>query len=106
MHLGEYGWHTTRGADVLDFSRAVSIGWSVRYADLLKPCLIEPKAVIVQPSDFAIAKKATDVHKITDRAAREQGRPLEDVLREFLTDVNYVCAGGGRLCAHHFEVHP
>ena len=88
----------------IDFPRAVSIGWTVRHIDPYMPCIAQPKAMLVRPSGFVIAAKATAIHKITNATASEHGRRLEDVLREFLADVAEACAAGGRLCAHHFEV--
>ena len=103
MHRGQFGWHTTRDAEVLDFARIVSIGWSICRTDVGARSSV--KTALVQPSDFTIAEKATNVHKIAHDSARLHGRPLEGVLREFLADVTDSHARGGRLCAHHFEEH-
>ena len=42
-------------------------------------------------------------HGISQDHASQQGRPLEEVLQEFIADVIEVRARGGRLCAHQLE---
>ena len=59
------------------------------------------KCYLVKPTDFTITSAATKCHRITQSEAVESGRPLADVLVEFMTDVMAEHARGGRICAHH-----
>ena len=65
---------------------------------------MDMKAVMVKPDqDVQVSSKATAFHKISHAKVVQQGRSLEDALREFMTDVAAACERGARLVAHHHE---
>ena len=86
----------------LQFSRIVSMAWVSGDPDLTAAVRI--KNPLVQPSDFQIADKATRHHHISQDMAVSFGRPLEDVLREFMADVSVMCENGGRVVAHQLDL--
>ena len=95
---GEFGFPTTADDEALCFLRLVQLGWAY-IADgsdvpVVKSCLIKPKG-------FAIETSATEKHGIEHDTALEHGRPLGEVLREFLEDVSALHEKGYRICAHH-----
>ena len=61
------------------------------------------KAYFVRPDGFEVADKATNFHKFSHEHVECEGRPLADVLREFMVDVKTACAAGGRVAAHQLE---
>ena len=99
--LGEFGWHFFAEDRLLDFARVCQLGWACGYADMRRPP--ERKCYLVKPTDFAITIDATKCHGITQAEAVERGRPLVDVLKEFMADVMAEHASGGRICAHHLS---
>ena len=86
---------------VLDFARIVQIGWAIGPVDMSTPVIV--KTALIQPSDFTIAEKATNHHGISHNYASQEGRPLQELLKEFMVDVLEAQARGGRLCAHQLE---
>ena len=65
--------------------------------------LLEHAELLVRPENFVIAEKATALHGITQDAALAQGRPLRDVLIDFMGVVDRAEALGARLVVHHLE---
>jgi len=89
-------------------SRIVSLAWVITDLDpdstphLAKEALVKPGSV--KPEDgYEITEKATRRHKISHAQATAEGRPLPDVLREFMRDVAEAYESGGRIVAHHIE---
>ena len=82
--------------------RIVQIGWAV--GDL-NPCsaLQEYKEIIVRPSGFKIAEKASRLHGVTHERATTEGQPLREALLEFMLAIQRVADSGGRVIIHHLE---
>ena len=99
--IGEFGWHLVAEDGLLDFARIVQLGWTKGYTDLRQNP--ERKCYLIKPDDFTITSDATKFHKITNAEAVEYGRPLPDVLDEFMADVMAECKSTGQVCAHHLE---
>ena len=53
---------------------------------------------------FEVSAKATKLHGISQETLMAAGKPLEEVLREFLSDVIEACRKGARVVAHQIEV--
>ena len=100
-YVGQFGWEFSKAETVLDFARIVQIGWAIGPVDMSTPVIV--KTALIQPSDFTIAEKATKYHGISHNYAIQEGRPLQEVLKEFMVDVLEAQARGGRLCAHQLE---
>ena len=73
------------------------LGWVV--ADASRDAEVISKSSLIQPQGFQITAKAQGCHGITQEAALQNGRPLADVLEEFMRDVCQACSRGGRVCA-------
>ena len=95
---GEFGFLTTADNEALSLLRVVQIGWAYATKDadalVIKSCLVKPEG-------FAIESPATEKHGIKHDFAFEHGRPLHEVLCEFLDDVLALLQKGYRICAHH-----
>ena len=99
--IGKFGWYTLKEERALEFARIVQLGWVIGRAEVA--ALVSKKVALVQPDGFEIAEKASTFHKISHSTAAREGRPLPDVLREFMEDVLEWCDRGGRVVAHHLE---
>ncbi len=99
--IGQFGWYTVKGEKLLDFARIVQIGWAIGDARAAAP--VSVKASIVQPDGFQISAKATKFHGISHATACKNGRPVADVLRDFMADVLEACSSGGRIVLHNLE---
>ena len=99
--IGRFGWYTLKEERVLEFARIVQLGWVIGRAEVAAP--VSQKVALIQPDGFEIAEKATTFHKISQATAAQEGRPLADVLREFMEDVLEWCDRGGRVVAHQLE---
>ena len=97
--IGPFGWYTSN--DDVEFARIVQLGWAIATAS--RDAEVTSKGYFVQPKDFEIAERAKACHGITQEHALQQGRPLINVLEEFMHDVLQAVSKGGRLCAHQFE---
>lgn len=97
--IGPLGWYTNN--DDMAFARIVQLGWVV--GDGSRDAKVISKSSLIKPQDFQITEKARGCHGITQEAALQNGRPLADVLGEFMRDVSQACARGGRICAHQLE---
>ena len=95
---GQYGFYSIMHPDGLN-ARIVQLGWAVGTA----PNALVVKERLVQPSDFQISEKATHYHGISHDWAIRNGRPLREVLEEFITDMINVYDEGGRIVVHHLE---
>ncbi len=96
---GQYGFYTIRHPD--DFLvRVVQIGWAIgdKSAD---EALV--KEYIVKPEGFTISDKAANYHKITNHKANIEGKPLREILLEFISDIRAWTAKGGRVVSHNLE---
>ena len=98
---GQFGFFHFCHPDNLK-QKIVQIGWSLGEAREDAP-LLEHAELLVKPENFVIAEKATALHGITQEAALAQGRPLRDVLTEFMEVVGRAEALGARLVVHHLE---
>ena len=99
--MGQFGWDLHKPDAVLDFARIVQLGWAISPVDKSAPVII--KRALVRPSDFTISDKATRFHGISHAYASQEGRALQDVLVEFIGDVEAERQRGGRVCAHQLE---
>lgn len=97
--IGPFGWYTCN--DNVAFARLVQLGWVV--ADANHNADVISKSSLIQPQGFQITEKAKGWHGIAQKEALQNGRPLADVLEEFMRDVSQACARGGRVCAHQLE---
>ena len=99
--IGQFGWYTMRDEATLKFARIVQIAWVVGKAYIDAP--VVTKSYLVKPDGFEIATKAINFHHITNEEAAAKGKPLQEVLLEFMSDVKDACMSGGRVCAHQIE---
>ena len=97
---GEFHWFTWKDPVVMKSSRIVEIGWVFGACD--PGAQIIKKSMRVVPNDWSVSAKAYAFHHISDEDARK-GQNLEQVLCEFMKDVQQICSQGGRVCAHQFE---
>ena len=65
---------------------------------------ITTKKFYVTPEGFEVSAKATKLHGISQETLMAAGRPLEEVMREFLSDVVEACRKEARVVAHQIEV--
>ncbi len=54
-------------------------------------------------SGFVISERVAKFHGIAHDYAVQEGRPLDQVLAEFIADVVEATAQRGRICAHQIE---
>ena len=100
-YVGQFGWEYNRADTALDFSRVVQLGWAICPVDMSTPVTV--KTELIQPAGFVISERASKYHSITQEHAIHNGRPIDQVLAEFIADVAEVIARGGRICAHQLE---
>jgi DNA polymerase III epsilon subunit-like protein len=98
-HIGPFGWYTKNNN--ASFARIVQLGWAVGDANVGAEVVV--KSALIQPQGYEISKKASDHHKITQDIALQNGRPLADVLTDFMIDVSQAHSRSARICAHHLE---
>ena len=65
---------------------------------------ITTKKFYVTPEGFGVSAKATKLHGISQETLMAAGRPLAEVMREFMSDVVEACRKGARAVAHQIEV--
>jgi len=94
--FGRYGHYALIDAHNIGYARIIQIGWAEGGVDA--PPRV--KKTYVLPTDFTIAARATDYHGITSANICQDGRPLNDVLREFVSDALAAYEQGARLIAH------
>ena len=96
--IGQYGFYSIFHPNDLN-ARIVQLGWAIGTA----PDALVVKECVVQPTDFQISEKATRYHGISHEWAMQNGRPLREVLEEFMKDIINVYDQGGRIVVHHLE---
>ena len=64
---------------------------------------VATKKFYVTPEGFEVSAKATKLHDITQETLMAAGKPLEEALREFLSNVVEACRKGARVVAHQIE---
>ena len=96
-NIGQFGFYNLCAPEDLN-QRCVQLGWVMGQNERLDV----KKEYLIQPTDYTVAEKATKFHKIT-HAAGAGGRPLRDVLAEFIDDVRELLRRGGRIACHHLE---
>ena len=67
---------------------------------------VTAKKFYVTPEGFEVSAKATKLHGISQETLMAAGKSLEEVLREFLSDVVEACGKGARVVAHQIEETP
>ncbi len=96
---GQFGFKTKVGRACLEELRVIELGWSVGTLDCEQPLV---KSYLIQPDGFEVSADATEIHSISHSMA-VGGRPLREVLEQFVTDVFPLCKSGARVVAHHLE---
>ncbi len=96
---GQYGFECKIEANGLEMLRIIELGWSIGTLDCDSPVV---KSYLIQPNGFIVSTDATEKHNISHEMA-VAGRPLRDVLEEFVSDVFPLCCSGARVAAHHLE---
>ena len=97
--VGRFTWYTLKDEADIHYGRIVQLGWVIGPTDSIIPA--DAKTVLVKPTeDFEVSSKAATFHKISHERAVQEGRPLEDTLRDFMNDVVCVYERGGRVVAH------
>ena len=97
---GRFGHQCRCQAASLETLRMVQLGWCMHMAQSSD---IVEKKYFITPDAFEVSKSAEAVHHITDKDLHKSGRPLRDVLSEFMLDVSRMVQCGGMICAHHLE---
>ena len=64
---------------------------------------VTTKKFYVTPEGFEVSATATKLHGISQETLMAAGKPLEEVLREFISDVVEACRKGARVVAHQIE---
>ena len=98
---GQFGFFNFCHPDHLK-QKIVQIGWAMGEARADSP-LLECEELLVRPEGFVVADRAAAFHGITQEEALAQGRPLRDVLTDFMGMVGRAEALGARLVVHHLE---
>ena len=72
--------------DSYNWPRLVQLAWIMadKNGNVLKK-----KSVIIKPDGFSIPSDAAAVHGITNERAQREGKPLQEVLKEFATDLSF-----------------
>ena len=99
-HIGQFGFHSRIDDAEIRFQRIVQLGYAIGPVD----AEVTTKKFYVTPEGFEVSAKATKLHGISQETLMAAGKPLEEVLREFMTDVVDACSKGGRVVAHQIEV--
>ena len=98
---GQFGFYHFCHPD--DYSqKIVQIGWAMGETRE-EAQLCDSQEHLVQPEGFTIAEKATKKHGISQAVALGRGRPLVDVLTDFMNMVDRAESLGARLIVHHLE---
>ena len=97
-NIGQFGFYNLCSSEDLN-QRCVQLGWVVGLGDKFSV----KKEYLITPSDYIISDKATKFHKISHAEALASGRPLRDVLIEFIEDVRSLLRHKGRVVCHHLE---
>ena len=101
---GVFGYYTVGSKDRLSYARIVQLGWAAGRDAATQ--ILSAKTFTVKPDGFVISGEATEKHGISQAHAEREGRPLVDILREFMDDLDAVVTGhGARVVAHHLEFH-
>ncbi len=69
-----------------NWPRIVQLAWIITDKD---GNVLKKKSTLIKPDDFDIPADATSVHGITTEQARKEGKPLGDILEEFITDLSF-----------------
>ena len=96
--IGDFGWHTQADEDNIDAARIVQMAWSIGTQSIPETI----KSYVIRPEGFVISHKATAFHGISQEYA-EHGKPLQEVLEEFMHDLMLHMDVGGKVVAHHLE---
>lgn len=97
--VGRFNWYTLKEEEDIRYARIIQLGWVI--GPTMNAIPVDAKSILIKPGrDVQVSGEAANFHKITNERLTEQGRPLEDVLREFMADVEAACERGARLVAH------
>ena len=91
-HIGQFGFHSRIDATEIRFQRIVQLGYAIGAVD-----------EEVATKKFYVSAKATKLHGISQETLMAAGKPLGEVLQEFLSDVVEACRKGARVVAHQIE---
>jgi len=79
-----------------NWPRLVQIAWIVTNEE---GKILKRKSEIIYPDGFTIPQEATNIHGITTERAKRDGKPLRDVLDEFVKDL----ANAKQVVCHNVE---
>ena len=99
-HIGQFGFHSRIDDAEIRFQRIVQLGYAIGAVDEE----VTTKKFYVTPEGFEVSGKATKLHGISQETPMAAGKPLEEVLREFMSDVVEASRKGARVVAHQIEV--
>ena len=93
----QFGLMSKASPETLSALRIVQIGWAVGTSrgDMVV------KERLVRPEGFVVTTDATKKHRITHEMAAASGVPLQDALKELVTEALECGSRGGRVCSHH-----
>jgi hypothetical protein len=99
--MGSFGYYTTKSEACLEYGRTIQLGWSAGRDSMTD--IYPTKTATVLPAGFVISAEASK-HGVNQALAESDGRPLGDVLREFMTDLDHaVTQHGARGSPRHFH---
>ena len=102
--MGAFGFYTVGSKGRLTYARIVQLGWAAGRDAATQ--ILSTKTFTVKPNGFVISGEATKKHGISQAYAEREGRPLVDILRDFMGDLDAAVTGhGARVVAHHLEFH-
>ena len=101
-HIGKFGFHSRIDDAEIRFQRIVQLGYAIGAMDEE----VTAKKFYVTPEGFEVSAKANKLHGITQETLMTAGKPLGDVLQEFMNDVIEACRKGARVVAHQIEEIP
>ena len=99
--IGRFGHHCWCAPADLQY-RIVQIGWVVGGSAKDDP-ITDRQEHLVTPCGYLISEKAAKKHGITDEIATRDGRPLADVLEQFMQAIWSLHKSGGVVVSHHLE---
>lgn len=83
-----------------DHLHMIQLGWCMMSSTGSN--LIQKKYNVL-PSGFEVTVAATSKHGLTNKELHASGKPIREVLHEFMFDVASVIQKGGAVCAHQLE---
>ena len=98
---GKFGHEWRRGGEDLSYFRIVCL--ELAYGEITQEYPNTYQQRWIQPDGFEVTPQAAAYFNISQEQAASKGKPLREVLAEFLHAVATIGSKGGRICAHHLE---